>query len=403
MNNIILVINSGSSNIKFSLFTCSEYLPLLGHGKVEGIGHNGYLSAFDHAGMPLLETALTANLTHADGLYALIKWVQETVGPGVIVAVGHRIVHGGLSFSSPALINDDTLAQLEKLIPLAPLHQPHNLAGVRMCSDRFPGVPQVACFDTAFHRGQAEIAQQFALPRHLMNAGIRRYGFHGLSYESIASVLPTYLGETASGKVVVAHLGNGVSMCALHNATSIATTMSFTALDGLPMGTRCGSLDPAVVLYLMDEKNMDSAMVADLLYHHSGLLGVSGVSNDMRQLLASSNPQAKEAVELFAYRIGRELGSLAAALGGLDALVFTGGIGEHAVPVRELICRHAAWLGVQIDLSANAHNRPCISAEGSAVSAWVIHTDEERVIAQHTRAVLIDKGAAELNHTKGKE
>lgn len=395
MNSIILVINSGSSSIKFSLFADSEYLPLLGHGKVEGIGHQGYLRAFDHAGTPLLDKAITADMTHIEGLSALIEWVRETIGLDAIVAIGHRIVHGGLSFSSPILIKDETLAQLEQLIPLAPLHQPHNLAGVRICSDRLPGVPQVACFDTAFHREQAEIAQQFALPRQLMDAGIRRYGFHGLSYECIAGILPAYLGEAAAGKVVVAHLGNGASMCALHNAKSIATTMSFTALDGLPMGTRCGSLDPGVVLYLMDEKGMDSATVTDLLYHKSGLLGISGVSNDMRQLLASSNPQAKEAVELFAYRVGRELGSLVAALGGLDALVFTGGIGEHAAPVRERICRQAAWLGVQLDLFSNTHNGPCISVEGSAVSAWVIPTDEERVIAQHTRVVLADKDAAD--------
>jgi acetate kinase len=281
------------------------------------------------------------------------------------------------------------LARLEALVPLAPLHQPHNLAAIRRLAALRPGLAQVACFDTAFHRGQVEVAQAFALPPEITREGVHRYGFHGLSYEYIAHALPGFDARAAAGRTVVAHLGNGASMCALREGRSVASTMGFTALEGLPMGTRCGSLDPGVLLWLMDEKRMDARAIEDLLYHRSGLLGVSGLSGDMRTLLASDAPAARAAIDLYVYRIGRELGSLAAALGGLDALVFTAGIGEHAAPVRARVCRDAAWLGLELDPRANEQGGPRLSAPGSRVSAWVIPTDEELMIARHTARVAL--------------
>jgi acetate kinase len=278
--------------------------------------------------------------------------------------------------------------ELEKLIPLAPLHQPHNLAPIRILMERTPQLPQIACFDTAFHRSNPPLAQMFALPAELTAAGVRRYGFHGLSYEYIASVLPQFDEGAAQGKTVVLHLGNGASMCALQAGASVASTMGFTALDGLPMGTRCGAIDPGVLLYLMDEHRMDARAIEKLLYQQSGLLGVSGISSDMRTLLASREPRARLAIDLYCYRIGRELGSLAAALGGLDALVFTGGIGENAVAIRERVCRDAAWLGVELDPAANAAGGSRLSTPGSRVAAWAIPTNEELMIARHTCRLL---------------
>jgi len=280
------------------------------------------------------------------------------------------------------------VAKLEKLVPLAPLHQPHNLAPIRALLQRTPELPQVACFDTAAHRSNPPLAQMFALPKELTDAGVRRYGFHGLSYEYIASALPRFDERAARGRTVVLHLGNGASMCALDAGRSIASTMGFTAVDGLPMGTRCGAIDPGVILYLMDERKLDARAIEKLIYTQSGLLGVSGVSSDMRALLESPEPRAKLAVDLFLYRIGRELGSLAAALGGLDAIVFTAGIGEHAAPIRELVCRQAAWLGVELDPHANARHGPRISTATSRTAAWVIPTNEELMIARHTRDLL---------------
>jgi acetate kinase len=280
------------------------------------------------------------------------------------------------------------MAVLESLIPLAPLHQPHHIAAIRAISVIYPKVPQVACFDTAFHRNQPPLAQEFAIPRELTAKGIRRYGFHGLSYEYIVSALPKFMPDCANGKLVVAHLGNGASMCAIDRGQSVASTMGFTAVDGLPMGTRTGALDPGVILYLLQHERMDAKAIEDLIYDRSGLLGVSGISNDMRTLLASHAPSAKEAVDLFIYRIGRELGSLAAALGGLDAFVFTAGIGEHAAAVRAGACRAAHWLGIILDEEANAKGGPRISSPDSAVSAWVIPTDENLMIARHTRRLL---------------
>jgi acetate kinase len=291
------------------------------------------------------------------------------------------------------LIDTETLAELEALVPLAPLHQPHNVAAIKAVAQMAPTLPQVACFDTAFHRAQPAVAQTFALPRRYAEEGVRRYGFHGLSYEYVASVLSTIDRRAAHGRTVVAHLGNGASMCAMSNSRSVATTMSFTALDGLMMGTRCGALDPGVLLYLIDRHGMNARALEQLLYQQSGLLGVSGISSDMRVLLSSSDPCAAEALDLFAYRINRELGSLAAALGGLDALVFTGGIGENAVSIRARVCRDGSWLGLELDEEANAKGCPCISRTGSDVTAWVIPTNEELMIALHTRCLLGSQGA----------
>jgi acetate kinase len=280
------------------------------------------------------------------------------------------------------------VTKLERLIPLAPLHQPHNLAPIRALLERSPELPQVACFDTAMHRSNPAVAQMFALPAELTESGVRRYGFHGLSYEYIASALPRFDTRAAQGRTVVLHLGNGASMCALQSGRSVASTMGFTAVDGLPMGTRSGALDPGVILYLMDERGMDARAVEKLVYQQSGLLGVSGVSSDMRELLESDAPRARLAVDLFVYRIGRELGSLAAALGGLDAVVFTAGIGERAAPIRERVCRQAAWLGIELDAQANGAHGPRISTASSRVAAWVIPTNEELMIARHTRELL---------------
>ena len=313
-------------------------------------------------------------------------------------AVGHRVVHGGTRFSGPVRVDVRILSELRALIPLAPLHQPHNLAAIEAVADEAPWLDQVACFDTAFHRTQPAVAQAFALPRRYADAGIRRYGFHGLSYEYVAATLPRLDQRAAAGRTVVAHLGNGASMCALEGGQSVATTMGFTALDGLMMGTRCGAIDPGVLLYLIDRHRMDAAQLQQLLYEQSGLLGVSGRSSDMRDLLASTEPAAREAIDLFVYRASRELGSLAAALGGLDALVFTGGIGENAAPIRARICQEASWLGLRLDPEANARGGPCITTADSAAAAWVVPTNEELMIAMHARALLGTHEVAGAHH-----
>jgi acetate kinase len=305
-----------------------------------------------------------------------------------LVGVGHRVVHGGPEYARPVRLDTDVLAGLEAFVPLAPLHQPHNLAPIRLLLERAPELQQVACFDTSFHRSNPEIAQMFALPAELHAQGVRRYGFHGLSYEYIASVLPNFDAKGARGRTVVLHLGNGASMCAIQAGKSVTSTMGFTAVDGLPMGTRTGSLDPGVILYLMDQRGMDARAIEKLIYNQSGLLGVSGISSDMRILLASDDARAKLAIDLYVYRIRRELGSLAAALDGLDAIVFTAGVGENAEAIRSRVCEDAAWLGVALNQQANAAGGPCISTRGSKVSAWVIPTNEELMIARHTRQVL---------------
>jgi len=392
MTDAVLVLNAGSSSIKFSLFAARrDELALIAGGQIAGLHTAPHFVARDAAGKPAAEKQwpAEAKLDHEGALAYIVDWLKATHGAEHrVAAVGHRVVHGGADYGAPVRVDAAILAKLERLVPLAPLHQPHNLAPIRALLERSPGLPQVACFDTAMHRSNPPVAQMFALPEELTEAGVRRYGFHGLSYEYIASVLPQFDPAAARGRTVVLHLGNGASMCALHAGRSVASTMGFTAVDGLPMGTRCGAIDPGVMLYLMDEHKMDARALEKLIYQQSGLLGVSGVSSDMRVLLESAEPRARLAVELFVYRIGRELGSLAAALGGVDALVFTAGIGEHAASIRERVCRQAAWLGVEIDAKANAVHGPRVSTVSSRVAAWVIPTNEELMIARHTRAVL---------------
>lgn len=395
MTDAILALNAGSSSIKFSLFDTANGISshsLLYQGAVDGIGGNPHFLVQDTTGQRLVDEQLKTKATtqpgHKEALGVLLDWVERQETGLTLIAVGHRVVHGGTLFLAPVLVDSQVINQLESLVPLAPLHQPHNLAAIRSIATINPNVPQIACFDTAFHRTQPPIAQAFALPRDLTVQGIKRYGFHGLSYEYIASVLPDYVDYRADGRVIVAHLGNGASMCALQGRKSLATTMGFTALDGLPMGTRCGSIDPGVILYLLSELHMDAPGITDLLYHRSGLLGVSGQSSDMRELLTSNSPRAAEAIDLFVYHIQRELGSLAAALGGLDVLVFTAGIGEHAAPIRARVCQDLQWLGVQFDETANRSGGPKISSDSSAVSVWVIPTDEDLMIARHTSNVI---------------
>jgi acetate kinase len=400
VSDAILVLNAGSSSIKFSVFPGHQRpsrQAILCEGECEGIGHRVHFTAKDRNGASLVDEVLTEGTTHEEALAALLRWLEVHFLDDQLVAAGHRVVHGGALYTAPILIDAAVTAELSRLVPLAPLHQPHNLAAIAAIAKLHPSLPQIACFDTAFHHTQSEVATAFALPRRLAAEGIRRYGFHGLSYEYIASVLPDMLGPAAAdGRVVVAHLGSGASLCAIQRRRSVATTMGFTALDGLPMSRRCGNLDPGVILYLMQEKGMTAAEVNSLLYNESGLLGVSGISDDMRTLLASDDPSAKEAVTLFVYRIGRELGSMAAALGGIDALVFTAGIGEHAAEIRRRVCEAAAWLGVDLDQSANAAGRAMITRPGGRTSAWVIPTDEDLMIALHAWT-LLNAGAAALD------
>ena len=391
MTDAIAVLNAGSSSFKFSLFADStQGLALVARGQAEGLYTAPRFVAKDGNGVTIDEKSWgeSAPLGHAGALDYLVAFLRQRLTEHRLVGVGHRVVHGGLEYTVPVRVDVSVLAALEKYIPLAPLHQPHNLAAIRAFLERLPLLPQIACFDTAFHRAQAPIAQAFALPKAITDRGVIRYGFHGLSYEYIAGVLTEHDSRAATGKVVVLHLGNGSSMCAIAGGGSVATTMGFTAADGLPMGTRCGNLDPGVVLYLMDELKMDARAIEKLIYQQSGLLGVSGISSDMRTLEASIEPGAKAAIDLYAYRIGRELGSLAAALGGLDAVVFTAGIGENSRSLRERVCRDAEWLGVELDAEANQRNVPRISTTASRVSAWVIPTNEELMIARHTRKVL---------------
>ena len=390
MTDAILVLNAGSSSIKFSLFSAAD-LARVADGQVAAIYTAPVFVARDAAGAPLADTRFDAGagFGHDRALAQIVEWIRARYGGDHrLVAVGHRVTHGGREFAAPVRIDAAVVTRLETLVPLSPLHMPHNLAPIRTLLARAPDMPQVACFDTAMHRSAPELEQMVALPRELHDAGVRRYGFHGLSYEYIASALPAFDRRAAGGRAVVLHLGNGASMCALAAGRSIATTMGFTPVDGLPMGTRSGTLDPGVMLYLMDQRAMDARAIEALIYRQSGLLGVSGVSSDMRELLASADPRAALAVDLFVYRIGRELGSLAAALGGVDAIVFTGGIGENAAPIRDRVCRQAAWLGVELDPEANDAHGPRLSRPSARTSAWVIPTNEELVIARHTRDLI---------------
>jgi len=389
--NAIAVVNAGSSSVKFSLFLRrGDALDLRLRGQFESLSGKPRFVAKDAAGRTVAERTWDegARLGHAGALAHLVEFLRGHGEGARLIGVGHRVVHGGLEYAEPVRLDETVLVKLDKYVPLAPLHQPHNLAAIRALAARAPDLPQIACFDTAFHRTNPELAQMFALPYALHEAGVRRYGFHGLSYEYIASRLPSVDEKAATGRTVVLHLGNGASMCALSSGRSVASTMGFTAVDGLPMGTRAGSLDPGVVLYLIDERGMDTRAVEKLLYQQSGLLGVSGIASDMRTLLASDSPRARLAIDLFVYRIGRELGSLAAALGGVDAIVFTAGVGENSAEIRARVCRAARWLGVELDDAANAVGGPRISTATSRVAAWAIATNEELMIARHTEALL---------------
>ena len=387
----IAVLNAGSSSVKFSVFfRRGGELVLRLRGQIEGLFNRPHFIAKDPAGATVGEKSWPENtkLGHDGALAHLFAFLRERADGAQLVGVGHRVVHGGMRYTQPVRVDAALLEALDRFVPLAPLHQPHNLAAIRAVMQRAPEVPQVACFDTAFHRTNPELSQMFALPYELHEEGVRRYGFHGLSYEYIASVLPRVDAQAAQGRTVVLHLGNGSSMCALQGGRSVASTMGFTAVDGLPMGTRTGNLDPGVVLYLMDERGMDARAVEKLLYQQSGLLGVSGIASDMRTLLASDEPRAKLAIDLFVYRISRELGSLAAALGGLDAIVFTAGVGENSPEIRAQVCTAARWLGVDLDAAANAAGGPRISTAASRVGAWALPTNEELMIARHTERLL---------------
>ena len=392
MDDFVIVLNAGSSSLKFSLYCRPESgtWSAGARGQIEGIGTAPRFSVKAGSGDRLVDDALD-KATVRDGRSALdvvAKWLRQTYGGARVLGVGHRVVHGGARFAGPTTVTPQVLKELQALIPLAPLHQPHNLAAIEAVSEQLPGVPQVACFDTSFHRGQPAVAELVPLPREIRERGVQRYGFHGLSYEYIASVLPDVAPEIAHGRVIVAHLGSGASLCAMRDRKSMDSTLSFTALDGLCMGTRPGAVDPGVILYLFQNLGLSAKDVETILYKKSGLLGISGKSNDMRDLLGSSEPAAKLAVDYFVYRAAKDIGALAAVLGGIDALVFTAGIGENSAEIRRRICDASAWLGIELDSNANNMRQHRISRAGSRVSAWVIPTNEELVIARHTGAVL---------------
>jgi acetate kinase len=385
----ILTLNAGSSSLKFALFTRND-LAVQAIGQIEGLGTDPHLKIKDGAGATVHQDALEGAdvvADHGAALRTILAALSRLHPAAHVAAVGHRVVHGGLKHAAPLVLTPGVMAELAHLKPLAPLHQPHNLSGVEAAREAFPDAPQIACFDTAFHRAHPFVNDAFALPRALYDEGVRRYGFHGLSYEYVTGRLAEIAPFHAEGRVVVCHLGSGASMCAIRAGHSVASTMGFSALDGLPMGTRPGQLDPGVLLYLMDEKGMDAKAISDLLYKHSGLKGLSGVSNDMRDLLASDDPRAKQAVDYFVFRVRREIGGMAAVLEGLDAIVFTGGIGENAAPIREYVLEAMEWIGVELDLDRNRAGAPIISSDRSRVRVFVIPTNEELMIARHTRAL----------------
>lgn len=396
MTQALLVLNAGSSSIKFSLFEVEAPQPprLASTGEIEGIGSAPHFFVRDASGTLLADERWPVGQRPFSALIdTVVGWAEAHLGADRLAAVGHRVVHGGCEHDQPVRVTPALLDALAQLTPLAPLHIPHNLAPIRAIAAARPDLPQVACFDTAFHHGMPAVATRFALPREYEQAGVRRYGFHGLSYEYIAQRLRELAPGLAAGRTIAAHLGNGASLCAMHAGRSVDTTMGFTALDGLVMGTRCGNIDPGVLLYLLQERGMDAAQIEDLLYRRSGLLGVSGgLASDMRTLLASDAPAAREAVELFAFRIAREVGALTSSMGGVDGLVFTAGIGEHAPPVRSQVCARLGWLGVRIDEDANARNAPIISTADSRLAVHVIPTDEEAMIARHTLQAIASSG-----------
>ncbi|OAN64929.1 acetate/propionate family kinase [Sphingomonas sp. TDK1] len=392
MSQAVACINAGSSSIKFALFMLGkDGVEPAGAGKIEGIGTAPHLIAREPDGRISTERRWPqgAALSHEALFGDLLGWMREHLTGQEVIGIGHRVVHGGTHFFAPAIVDDALLEALDALSPLAPLHQPHNLAAIRAIRAVAPDLPQVACFDTAFHHGHADLATRFALPRALHDEGVRRYGFHGLSYDYVSRRLRELDPGLAAGRVIAAHLGNGASLCAMLAGTSVDSSMGFTALEGLMMGTRCGTLDPGVILYLLQQKGVSAAEVEDLLYHRSGLLGVSGISGDMRDLLASADPHAREAIDLFTWRIAREAGALVSTLGGLDGIVFTAGIGENAPQVRALVCERLAWLGIELDHAANRGHAPLINTSASRVAVRVIPTDEERMIALHMINLLL--------------
>lgn len=389
MNDYALVLNAGSSSLKFCVFERPprERWHLNARGQIEGIGTAPRLSVKDENGETLAQRDVAVSNAH-DALEVLAAWLRSKYDRSRLLGVGHRVVHGGARFTGPTILNADVLRELRQLVPLAPLHQPYNLAAIEAVFKRLPGIPQVACFDTSFHRGQPAVAELIPLPQELRQQGLQRYGFHGLSYEYIASVLPEVAPDIADGRVIVAHLGSGSSLCALKQRKSVDSTLGFTALDGLCMGTRPGSIDPGVILHLFQTLKLSPKEVETLLYKKSGLLGISGISNDMRDLLERNESPARLAVNYFVYRAAKEIGALAAALGGIDALVFTAGIGENSPEIRKRICDSSSWLGIELDETANAKCLSKISTGNSKASVWVIPTNEELMIARHTGSLL---------------
>ena len=391
MGSYALIINAGSSSVKFCIYERLDHKVwrVGSRGQIAGIGSSPTFSAKDANGAILAERALDHEVHDGStAIDALAGWLRNHYRGTQILGVGHRVVHGGASYARPTVVNQQVLVELKEIIPLAPLHQPYNLAAIEAIFQRLPNVPQVACFDTGFHQGHTEVAKLLPLPRDLRNSGLRRYGFHGLSYEYVASVLPAKAPEIAKGRVIVAHLGGGASLCALKDGESIDNTLGFTALDGLCMGTRPGSLDPGAVLYLFQSLGLSPKAVEAILYKKSGLLGISGISNDMRDILASADPSARLAVDYFVYRLAKEIGASVAVLGGVDGLVFTAGIGENSPEIRRRTCDASAWLGIELDPEANCRNDLRISTPQSKVSVWVIPTNEELMIARHTASLL---------------
>jgi len=391
MDDYALVLNAGSSSLKFCVYRRPEAASwgLEARGQIEGIGTSPRFTAKDGAGTTLATETLDATVRDVPAaLDGLAAWLRGRYRGARVLAVGHRVVHGGAKYAASVVVTSDVMADLKALVPLAPLHQPYNLAAIEAVAARLPGVPQVACFDTSFHRGQPVVAEMIPLPAEIRQKGVQRYGFHGLSYEYIASILPDVAPEIADGRVIVAHLGSGASLCALKRRRSVDSTLGFTALDGLCMGTRPGSVDPGVILYLFQTLGLSAKEVETMLYKKSGLLAISGISNDMRDLIGSAEPSAVLAVDYFVYRVAREIGALAAVLGGIDGLVFTAGIGENSAAIRERICRASAWLGIDLDPDANERKGTRISRSASRVSAWVVPTNEELMIARHTAVLL---------------
>jgi acetate kinase len=396
MDDYALVLNAGSSSLKFCVFCRPDRgkWRLESRGQIEGIGTAPSLKAKAADESVLVNEKLGPDVSDGrKALDALAGWLRSQYGGARVVGVGHRVVHGGPRYAAPVVVTTEVLAELRKLIPLAPLHQPYNLAAIEAVAERLPGVPQVACFDTSFHRGQPRVAELVPLPDDICRNGVQRYGFHGLSYEYIASVLPDAAPEIASGRLIVAHLGSGASLCAMKDRKSVDSTLGFTALDGLCMGTRPGAVDPGVILHLFQTLGLSAKEVETILYKKSGLAGISGISNDMRDLVGNEAPPAKLAVDYFVYQCAKQIGALAAVLGGIDGLVFTAGIGENSAKIRSRICEASSWLGIEVDHRANEANGPRITMPWSDVSAWVIPTNEELMIARHTASLLGLAGA----------